>query len=125
MPKATPITWARLAPAETSSLGSGEVPSHGPLTGAVMAVGGGQLSEEYDLGLHLSPSAFFLFDLGQDIAASLAESPNELKTLGRHKAPRCHDGGMQSDLKVGILQAREGTPNCEVIFLGNRSGGEL
>ena len=61
MPKATPITWARHAPAEMSSLGSGEVPARGPLTRAVMAVGGGQLSEEYDLGLHLSPSAFFLF----------------------------------------------------------------
>ena len=45
--------------------------------------GGGQLSEEYDLGLHLSPSAFFLFDLGQGIAASLAESPNELKNTSK------------------------------------------
>lgn len=110
MPKATLITRARHAPAEMKRLGSGEVPSRGPPPRAVMAVRGGQLSEEYNLGLHLSPSAFFLFDLGQDIAASLAELPNELKNTWKTQGTMLSCQGSPAGPETGNPPGEGGNP---------------
>lgn len=69
----------------------------------------GKLLEECNLGLHLSPSAFSLFDLRQG-TAHLTKSSNKLETLGRC----CHDGGAQLDQEKGILCRRDTPPHPTV-----------
>ena len=79
-----PVMGARHTSEETSSLPFWEV-----LTGVhhTPSWQQGQLSEEYHLGLHQSPSTFSLFNLGQDTAHLWPDYP----LIWRHSENvRCH-----------------------------------